>query len=60
MARNPRPRRVLATYQDQASAQQAAFGWIVQASGVAVEHQVAGTTPDRPWAVTATRDRQRP
>ena len=57
MAGSPRPWRVLATYQDQASAQQAAFGWILQASGVAVEHQVAGTTPDRPWAVTATRDR---
>jgi hypothetical protein len=57
MARSSRPRRVLATYQDQASAQQAAFGWMLQASGVAVEHRVAGTTPDRPWAVTATRDR---
>jgi hypothetical protein len=60
MARSPRLRRVLATFRDQASAQQAAFGWLLQASGVAVEHQVAGTTPDRPWAVTATRDRSRP
>ena len=60
MARSPRPWRVLATYQDQETAAAAAFGeqgWIRRASGVAVEHQVAGTTPDRPWAVTATRDR---
>jgi hypothetical protein len=28
-----------------------------RASGVAVERDVAGTIPDRSWAVTATRDR---
>jgi hypothetical protein len=49
------PRRVLATYADQASAQRAAFDWMTKASGVAVEHGVTGTTAARPWAVTATR-----
>jgi hypothetical protein len=60
MTKTARRRRVLATYQDQASAQRAAFEWMLRASGVAVEHQVAGTTPDRPWAVTATRTDRRP
>ena len=60
MTKRSRPRRVLATFPDQATAQKAAFDWMLRAAGVAVEHGVTGTTRERPWAVTATRDRERP
>lgn len=51
-------RRLLATYQTQAEAANAAIWWKgppERAKGVAVESGVKGTTDLRPWAVTADK-----
>jgi hypothetical protein len=55
-AATDRARRLLAIYPTKAVAAMAAVTWAgYGARDVAVEHDVKGTTPDKPWAVTAAK-----